>query len=83
MASLDNDTFKKTNIKGADISARMLFAIPPKTGSPFIKSRLEKCRQISIFAMPVAFTGKYWQLMGHTGEYDLQPWNFYAQHLDS
>ena len=32
--------------------------------------------------MPVAFTGKYWQLMGNTGKYDLQPWNFYTQHLD-
>ena len=24
------------------------------------RTRLAKCRQISIFAMPVAFTGKYW-----------------------
>ena len=31
-------------------------------------SRLAKCRQISIFAMPVALTGKYWQIMGNTGK---------------
>ena len=37
------------------------------------KSRLAKCRQISIFAMPVAFTGKYWEIMENTGKYDLQP----------
>ena len=82
MASLDNDLFQKKNIKGADKSARMPFANPQKTASPYIKSRLAKCRQISILAIPVLFTGKYWQLMGHTGKYDLQPWNFYAQHLD-
>ena len=29
--------------------------------------------QINIFAMPVAFTGKYLQIMGNTGKYDLQP----------
>ena len=32
---------------------------------------LAKCRQISIFAMSVAFTGKYWQIMENTGKYDL------------
>ena len=43
------------------------------------KSRLAKCRQISVFAMPVAFTGKYreiWQIMENTGKYDLQPSTF-------
>ena len=28
--------------------------------------------------MPVAFTGKYWQITGNTGKYDLQPWNFWV-----
>ena len=36
--------------------------------------RLAQCRQISIFAMQVAFTGKYWQIPVNTGKYDLQPW---------
>ena len=37
-------------------------------------TRLAKCRQISIlFAMAVAFTGKYWQIMGNTDKYALQP----------
>ena len=36
------------------------------------KTRLAKCRQISISAMPVAFTGKYGQIMENTGKYDLQ-----------
>ena len=39
-------------------------------------SRLAKCRQISIFAMPVAFTGKYREIMENTGKYDLQPSTF-------
>ena len=43
---------------------------------PVLKSRLAKCRQIRIFAMPVAFTGKYWQIMENTGKYDLQPSSF-------
>ena len=46
-----------------------------------IKTRLAKCRQISIFAMPVAFTGKYWQITGNTGKYDIPPWNFYTPHF--
>ena len=40
------------------------------------ESRLAKCRQISIFAMPVAFTGKYREIMENTGKYDLQPFTF-------
>ena len=44
----------------------------PREGEPS-EPRLAKCRQISIFAMPVAFSGKYWQIMGNTGKYDLQP----------
>ena len=40
------------------------------------RSRLAKCRQISIFAMPVAFAGKYWEIMENTGKYDLQPSTF-------
>ena len=43
---------------------------------PFIEARLAKCRQISIFAMPVAFTRKYQQIMENTGKYDLQPSTF-------
>ena len=39
-------------------------------------ARLAKCRQISIFAMPVAFTGKYREIMENTGKYDLQPSTF-------
>ena len=45
-------------------------------------TRLAKCQQISIFAMAVAFTEIYWQLMGNTAKYDLQPWIFYTPHLD-
>ena len=41
-----------------------------------ISTRLAKCRQISIFAMPVAFTGKYWEIMENTCKYDLQPSTF-------
>ena len=41
-----------------------------------ITTRLAKCRQKGIFAMPVAFTGKYWQIMENTGKYDLQPSTF-------
>ena len=41
-----------------------------------IPARLATCRQISIFAMPDAFTGKYWQIMENTGKYDLQPSTF-------
>ena len=37
------------------------------------ETRLAKCRQISIFAMPVAFTGKCREIMENTGKYDLQP----------
>ena len=36
-------------------------------------ARLAKCRQISIFAMPMAFTRKYREIMENTGKYDLQP----------
>ena len=43
---------------------------------------LTKCRQIGIFAMPVAFTGKYWQITENTGKYDLLAWNFYTLHID-
>ena len=41
-----------------------------------IPARLAKCLQISICAMPVAFTGKYWQIMDNAGKYDLQPSTF-------
>ena len=39
-----------------------------KSQSPAIP-RLAKCRKISIFAMPVAFTGKYRELMANNGKY--------------
>ena len=56
-------------------------AIGPKGANCFSREvrtapRLAKCRQISIFAMPVAFTGKYWQIMENTGKCDLQPSTF-------
>ena len=38
-------------------------------GNIHVKSRLAKCRQISIFAMPVAFTGKYQEIMENNGKY--------------
>ena len=47
-----------------------------KGGGGVYRARLAKCRQISIFAIPVAFTGKYWQIMDNTGKYDLQPSTF-------
>ena len=34
-----------------------------------VQARLAKCRQISIFAMPVAFTGKYQEIMANNGKY--------------
>ena len=33
------------------------------------RPRLAKCRQISIFAMPVAFTGKYREILTNIGKY--------------
>ena len=27
-------------------------------------------------------SGIYQEIQGNTGKYDLQPWNFYTQHLD-
>ena len=36
-------------------------------GSP--ETRLAKCRQISIFAMPLAFTGKYREILANNGKY--------------
>ena len=39
-------------------------------------TRLAKCGQISIFAIPVAFTAKYREIMENTGKYDLQPSTF-------
>ena len=49
---------------------------PPSTDSRKIVvsykgkyARLAKCRQISIFAMPVAFTGKYREIMANIGKY--------------
>ena len=41
---------------------------------------LAKCQQISIFAMSVAFTGKYWQIPANI---IYNPGFFYNQHLDS
>ena len=36
-----------------------------------VEARLAECRQISIFAMSVAFTEKYREIMGNTGKYVL------------
>ena len=40
-------------------------------GTLYVASRLEKCRQISKFAMPVAFTAKYREIIENTGKYEL------------
>ena len=34
-----------------------------------LRTRLAKCWQISIFAMPVAFTRKYREIMANNGKY--------------
>ena len=34
-----------------------------------LRTRLAKCRQISIFAIPVAFTGKYREILAINGKY--------------
>ena len=53
--------------------------VAPDLDTNCLKARFAKCPQISIFAMPVAFTRKYWQIMENTGKNVLQPSTFRFQ----